>query len=317
VRHIHVRAAVLAFLLFGTTLAYAFSTGPPTSKTNARSVAGVAAETNCTQCHLPTGSQNTDPKGSLHILDVPSQYAPGKTYPLRVQLDYAWDPLPPDSIRWGFEITAVQASNGQGVGLWTPVGGLLATEQIKLGDSITQWASRWYLEHTSAGIHQGENGPVEWTAYWTAPPGDSGLVYFFAAGNAANGDGCSVCGGDHIYTTAESTLGGGVVLAVEGPGSRALATRLAVPYPNPMTQCLDLQFNLSRPGEMDLAIFDLQGRRVRTIFHGYHVAGSDSRFWDGRTDNGVLTPNGVYFARLRAPGLAHPMSHKIIRALPR
>ena len=312
-RHIIVRAIVAAAVVGGASLAYAFSTGPPTSKTGAWPVAGVAGEVNCTLCHLPTGSQNTDPRGSLHILDVPAQYAPNQSYPLRVQLNYGWDPLPPDSIRWGFEITAVQASSGQGVGQWTRLN--VAPEILQTKAGALEFASRTYLEHTSDDIHQGINGPIEWRFWWTAPPGDSGKVYFFAAGNAANGDGCSTCGGDHIYTTAESTLGGGAVLAVEGPGSRRIATQFAVPYPNPMTQCLDLQFNLSRAGEMDLAIYDLQGRRIRTIFKGRHEAGTDSKFWDGRMDNGALAKNGVYFAKFRGPDLARPIVHKITRAL--
>ena len=312
-RHNLLRATVAALLIGGTTLAYAFSTGPPTGKTGAWPVAGVSAETNCTVCHLPTGSENTDPAGSLHILDVPAQYAPNKSYLMRVQLNYAWNPLPPDSIHWGFEITAVQASNGQGIGKWSRLNVVPELLQTKPGEF--QFASRSYLEHTSADIHQGIDGPIEWRFWWTAPPGDSGKIYFFAAGNAANGDFCSTCGGDHIYTTAESTLGGGAVVAVEPPGSRRMATGLAVPYPNPMTQCLDLQFNLSRAGWMDLAIYDLQGRRIRTIFQGRHDAGTDSKFWDGRMDNGVLAMNGVYFVKFRAPDLARPLVRKITRAL--
>ena len=312
-RHIIVRAAVVALLVGGTTLAYSFSNGPPSSKTNAWPMAGVSGESNCTTCHLPAGSQDTDPKGSVHILDVPAQYAPNKTYLLRVQLNYDWDPLPPDPVHWGFEITAVQVSNGQGVGQFTPLGTPGNHLQLKQGLEGTEWESRTYLEHTFDDIREGATGPVEWRFYWTAPPGDVGTVYFFAAGNAANGDLCSVCGGDHIYTTAESTFGGGVVVGIEP--ARRLPTTLAVPYPNPMTQCLDLQFNLERPGEMDLAIYDLMGRRVRTIVRERRGEGSYSEFWDGRDDRGLVTPNGVYFVRFRGPGLAKPMAQKIVRAL--
>lgn len=203
-RHTIVRAAVVALLVGGTTLAYSFSNGPPSSKTNAWPMAGVSGESNCTTCHLPAGSQDTDPKGSVHILDVPAQYAPNKTYLLRVQLNYDWDPLPPDPVHWGFEITAVQVSNGQGVGQFTPLGTPGNHLQLKQGLEGTEWESRTYLEHTFDDIREGATGPVEWRFYWTAPPADVGTVYFFAAGNAANGDGSS--SGDWIYTGSAASL---------------------------------------------------------------------------------------------------------------
>jgi len=49
-------------------------------------------------------------------------------------------------------------------------------------------------------------------------------------------------------------------------------------------------------------IYDLQGRRVRTLVDGARPSGAGHATWDGRDDGGVLAPNGTYFARLQVPG---------------
>jgi len=44
-----------------------------------------------------------------------------------------------------------------------------------------------------------------------------------------------------------------------------------------------------------LEIFDVRGRRVRTVHAGVLEAGAHSRTWDGRTDGFRAAPAGVYF----------------------
>jgi hypothetical protein len=205
-RHVLVRAAVLASLLFGTGLAFAFSTGPPASRTGAFPVAGKAAEPACNVCHgSGTGIPLNAPSGSLRILDVPQYYTPGQTYTLRLRLDQAWSPLPATPLRWGFQVQAVDAASGDSSGTWRygvdPAPGVY---RLVRGLSTTVWRNRRYLEHTAGDIQEGAPGPVEWTLRWEAPwQGEK--VYFFAAGNAANGDGASVGSTDYVFTAVDST----------------------------------------------------------------------------------------------------------------
>jgi hypothetical protein len=51
---------------------------------------------------------------------------------------------------------------------------------------------------------------------------------------------------------------------------------------------------------VDLAVFGVDGRRVRTIASGPHVPGEYEERWDGRDDRGQRVASGVYFYRLRA-----------------
>ena len=47
-------------------------------------------------------------------------------------------------------------------------------------------------------------------------------------------------------------------------------------------------------------IFDVQGRKLRTLLSEPRSAGAHELVWDGRTETGEDTPAGVYFARLRS-----------------
>jgi hypothetical protein len=310
-RHAIVRAAVLASVLYGATLAFAFSSGPPASRTGAPAVAGKTAEPNCSVCH--SGAAVNDPAGYVRLLDVPTSYTPGQTYDLRVQLFYEWNPVPPNPLRWGFELQAVSAVTGDSLGAWDlSLNTGPDSVRIVRGLSTSVWRNRRYLEHVSVSTRDGQTGPVEWPVRWVAPDGDSGTVYFFLAGNAANGDGVSIGSGDHIFTFADTVESGTV--SVPRPPPFALRNALEQPYPNPMWACTDVTFTIERSGEVDLAVFDISGRRVATLEKGFHESGSYGSYWGGFRQDGTKAPNGVYFVRLMAPGLRQPISRKVTLA---
>jgi hypothetical protein len=57
-------------------------------------------------------------------------------------------------------------------------------------------------------------------------------------------------------------------------------------------------------GAIELAVFDLAGRRVRTVTRGLLLAGRHTFLWDGRTDAGRRLAMGVYLIRLSGAGQA-------------
>jgi hypothetical protein len=315
-RHFIVRAVVLASLALGATFAYGFSTGPPASRTGAFSVAGKSAEPACNVCHgSGTGIPLNDPSGSVELLDVPANYQPSTEYAMRVRLAREWNPLPGTPLRWGFQLQAVQASTGDSAGTWRfGVDPAPGTYRLVRGSTSSVWRNRRYLEQTAADIQQGGSSPVEWTVRWTSPPGDSGKIYFFVAANAANGDGLSIGSTDYVFTDVDSTTGGGAVDVPLHPSPLALRNALDAPYPNPMWHCTDLSFTIARPGRVSLAVFDANGRRVRTVLDGFLPAGSHGAAWSGQADDGHMLPNGVYFLRLRAPGDSRNITRKVTLA---
>ncbi len=291
-----VRLAVLATLAVGCSLAYASSNGPPSSRTGAPSVGGVSAESNCTACH-GSFALNT-PGATLEILDVPEFYAPSAVYDLRVRLTSTFAP----PRRWGFQITAVRDLNGQGAGTFDITG----TTGIRIISGSGVYASRRYVEHLSAGTFPLDNGPIEWTFKWQAPSTDEGRIFFFCAGNAANNSGSTA--DDHIYTQRDTT-NISPLLAV--PAALSALDVLDAARPNPFVGSTAVSYALSRGGVVDLAVFDAAGRRVRELVRGERPAGRASISWDGRRDDGGSAEPGVYFVRLRAPGVAAGLTRRV------
>ena len=75
---------------------------------------------------------------------------------------------------------------------------------------------------------------------------------------------------------------------------------LSTGRPNPFRDRVTIRFDLPVAGDADLAVFDVTGRRVRTVVRGRLDAGRYAPVWDGRDDHGSRVAAGVYFVRLRA-----------------
>lgn len=69
--------------------------------------------------------------------------------------------------------------------------------------------------------------------------------------------------------------------------------------PNPFNPSTQIRFSLERPGPVDLAIYDLRGRRVVTLVSQWLEAGSTVVDWDGRDENGRPVASQSYVYRLR------------------
>ncbi len=77
-------------------------------------------------------------------------------------------------------------------------------------------------------------------------------------------------------------------------------------YPNPFNPATTLAFDLPAPSEVRLAVYDLQGRLVKTVAAGRYEAGRHSAVWDGSDDAGKPVSSGVYFYRLTVQNGAVP-----------
>ena len=84
--------------------------------------------------------------------------------------------------------------------------------------------------------------------------------------------------------------------AVEG--ALPTTTRLLAPMPNPSSSSSLLAFSLAKPGRVDLAVYSVDGRRVRTVLAESREAGFHNVSWDGAADDGRRVPAGVYFVRM-------------------
>jgi hypothetical protein len=72
-------------------------------------------------------------------------------------------------------------------------------------------------------------------------------------------------------------------------------------YPNPFSSETTIHFDIPQASDVTIAIYDVLGRRVRTIVRPRMTAGENTVVWDGRDETGRRTPSGVYFYRLVTP----------------
>lgn len=171
--------ALTAMVLIAT-VAYGFASGPPPGRT------GAPGESNCTGCH--SGVVNSG-SGSVMISGIPDSYQANEEFTLTVKVS------DPGQLRWGFQITALDAQN-RPAGAVSPINRNLTRTASGTGTL----EGRTYVEHTSEGTQVGTRDSASWQVKWTAPSSDVGPVTFYAAGNAANNNNAS--SGDNIYTIA-------------------------------------------------------------------------------------------------------------------
>jgi hypothetical protein len=75
-------------------------------------------------------------------------------------------------------------------------------------------------------------------------------------------------------------------------------TQLAQARPTPFGSSTTLEFGLAERGEVELAVFGIDGRRVRTLARGVQEPGIHRITWDGRDDAGRQVAAGMYYARM-------------------
>jgi hypothetical protein len=109
--------------------------------------------------------------------------------------------------------------------------------------------------------------------------------------------GAGVGPGEYIIAAPIPT--GGIV---ERPPHPPLAVALAQNVPNPFNPRTDIRFSVGAEGEegVELAVYSMRGRKVRTLVARPMAAGRYTVGWDGTDDHGRGLPSGAYLYRLRS-----------------
>ena len=71
-------------------------------------------------------------------------------------------------------------------------------------------------------------------------------------------------------------------------------THLHQNVPNPFNPNTLIQFEMAQAGRVEIAVYDVAGRRVVPLLGEHRAAGSHSVRWNGRTQNGSPAATGVY-----------------------
>ena len=83
--------------------------------------------------------------------------------------------------------------------------------------------------------------------------------------------------------------------------------------PNPFNPATKLKFSLPVGAEVELTLYDVSGRRVRSLVTGHQNAGPHTATWNGRDEAGRNVASGTYFARLTVSGVSSVKSVTLIR----
>jgi cytochrome c peroxidase len=152
---------------------------------------------------------------------------------------------------------------------------------------------------------QGDGADGGYGSVTLAIPSDASLQgrqlyarWYVADAGAADG----VASSPAVRITVFGPHGTGAVTGVAANGaSPARAMHLYASQPNPFPVSTTVRFDLYQAGDVHLAVFDVGGRRVRTLFERTGApAGAYALPWDGRDDAGHAVAGGVYFYRLEA-----------------
>jgi hypothetical protein len=97
-----------------------------------------------------------------------------------------------------------------------------------------------------------------------------------------------------------ASMGGTFSRTFDPAVARVYHDRLEQNFPNPFNPTTTLAFSIKSAANVNLAIYDVAGRRVRELVNERMERGAYRLAWDGRNDNGTIVSSGVYFYKLVA-----------------
>ena len=69
-------------------------------------------------------------------------------------------------------------------------------------------------------------------------------------------------------------------------------------YPNPFNPTTQISYRIAKTGNYELAVFNILGKKIRTLQSAKLKPGNYSLEWDARNDLGAKVASGIYFYQL-------------------
>jgi hypothetical protein len=114
--------------------------------------------------------------------------------------------------------------------------------------------------------------------------------------NATSGKAAGLTTRQQLLAAVLDLLRGTVSSVPDGGATPGFALHPAAP--NPFSGVTTIRYELGGDDNVQLAIYDVAGRRVRTLADGPEGQGIHTVHWDGRDDAGNRVASGVYFFSL-------------------
>jgi len=104
-----------------------------------------------------------------------------------------------------------------------------------------------------------------------------------------------------------------VSTGVESTESNQLDLHLSAPCPNPAVRTLSFFVNYSKGGSVDVRVYDVAGRMVRSVRTGLLSPGRHEFEWNLENEDGTQVASGVYFVVAEAAGMRKTRKIVIVR----
>jgi hypothetical protein len=185
---------------------------------------------------------------------------------------------------------------------------------LSAADSITcSVKARWELQTNVDRVYfeASNNGGTSWQRVGQAITGTN-LTFTTVAFNLSaylgssdlrlrfklTTDGANTRAGIHLDDF--SLLWHNAVGITDNDASMPIRFGLAQNYPNPFNANTELSFSLPKSSMVEIDIYDVCGRKVKSLYFGQAEAGIHKLIWDGRNDSGGSVSSGVYLYRLKS-----------------
>ena len=133
----------------------------------------------------------------------------------------------------------------------------------------------------------------------------SGPNFFVAQlNNVCNADSTilinvNIRSGENVYWYDDFVLNIEMLSTADGeavPKEYALGSA----YPNPFNPVTTLQYDLPEDAMVNITIYDMMGREVKTLVNSSHIAGYRTVQWDATNNAGEPVAAGVYLYMIQA-----------------
>ena len=78
----------------------------------------------------------------------------------------------------------------------------------------------------------------------------------------------------------------------------AIPTSIISVSPNPFNPTTRISYYLEKNGDVNISLFNIKGKLVKTLVNNFQPSGGHSIEWDGKDDAGKKCSSGIYFSIL-------------------
>jgi hypothetical protein len=129
-----------------------------------------------------------------------------------------------------------------------------------------------------------------------------------------NADFGAIAAGEHHSLGLKPAVLTGIVERGRGVVRGAPSLSVVSVSPNPFNPSVEVLFELNGSAQVSMEIYDVSGRRVRTMSLGLLGVGRHRAWWNGKDARGNDVSSGMYFIRLGSAGAeSRPVKAVLLR----